>query len=167
MPSHPFWLLPAAGSGQLILTPCPGTKQCTLSDSLTQLKQAGAMAVVTMMTRTELQANQVADIEEQCKALDLSWFHLPIEDDNAPNGYFSVKWSEISAQLHQLLDQDLTLVLHCKGGSGRTGLVAAQLLLERGVELTSAKADIIALRPKAFSPQVHQEYIQDFAANLK
>jgi protein-tyrosine phosphatase len=49
--------------------------------------------------------------------------------------------------------------VHCKGGSGRTGLMAAQILVERGYAKEDALAVVKALRPNALSLAVHQDYL--------
>ena len=53
--SHPYSMksLPHA-PGALIFTPCPGTQASDLAESLKTLKQAGAVALVTLMSDTEL-----------------------------------------------------------------------------------------------------------------
>lgn len=164
---HPFWLLPVLeGKANLVLTPCPGTKEVSLAESLVQLKEQGAKAVVTAMTSAELEKNNVADIGKQCEALGLRWFHQAIEDDNVPQEEFLQAWPETSRQLHQLLAQDGSVVLHCKGGSGRTGLLAAHLLLELGTPLSEAQDAIQALRPNAFTVPKHCDYMAAVAQKI-
>ncbi|EEY43727.1 predicted protein-tyrosine phosphatase [Vibrio mimicus VM223] len=46
------------------------------------------------------------------------------------------------------------------GGSGRTGLLAAHLLLEKGWSLESIITQVQALRPGAFTKEVQVEYVQ-------
>lgn len=84
--SHPYSLksLPHA-PGVLIFTPCPGTQTSALAESLDTLKQAGAVALVTLMSDAELQENGVAQLGIAAKQHGLEWFQLPIEDDQAPD----------------------------------------------------------------------------------
>ena len=53
---HPFDTLPLT-TGQLIFTPCPGTKDASLHDSFAQPKAAGAAALITLMPARELTQN--------------------------------------------------------------------------------------------------------------
>ncbi len=62
-----------------------------------------------------------------------------------------------------MLDVGKTIAIHCKGGSGRTGLVAAQILLERGVPLEQVIDQVRAIRPNALQLPVHQSYINKTA----
>ena len=84
MSLHPFDKLPLSTGGALIFTPCPGTKGASLSDSLAQLKAAGAEAVITLMPNDEMVRNGVADLPDACRSTQLQWFHFPIEDDASP-----------------------------------------------------------------------------------
>ncbi len=52
--------------------------------------------------------------------------------------------------------------MHCMGGSGRTGLLAAHLLLEKGWELQNIITQVQSLRPGAFTKDVQVEYIKQF-----
>jgi len=61
--------------------------------------------------------------------------------------------------VHRLLDAGKRIAVHCKGGSGRTGLMAAQILVERGYTKEDALAAVKALRPKALSLAAHQDYL--------
>lgn len=160
MTTHPsdLLVLNERGAG-LLLTPCPGSKSVAPGDALEQLKAAGADALITLMPENEMAANAVTDLPELCARRGLPWFHLPIEDDHAPEADFVRAWTVQRAAVHQLLDAGKTIAIHCKGGSGRTGLMATQILVERGWSKDDAIAAVKALRPQAMSLLAHQAYI--------
>jgi protein-tyrosine phosphatase len=164
--NHPFTILPLNNGAGLIFTPCPGTKEVDLKTSLTQLATAGAGAVLTLMPTEEIQRNQVVDLPLLCAELDLQWFHLPIEDDHAPEQEFQSAWQLSKMQIHALLDAGKSIAIHCKGGSGRTGLVAAQILLERGLLIDEVIEQVRAIRPTALQVPAHQIYIKQVAQQL-
>jgi hypothetical protein len=120
---HPFNFLPLVNGANLIFTPCPGTKDVGLQQSLEQLAAAGASAILTLMPTAEMQRNAVVDMPELCEQLGLKWFHLPIEDDHAPEQEFTAAWNVTKEKVHALLNSGKSIAIHCKGGSGRTGLV--------------------------------------------
>lgn len=165
--THPFTPMTINDHlGKLLFTPCPGTKEIDLKTSLTQLAAAGASAVLTLMPSEEMQRNQVTDLPLICTELNLSWFHLPIEDDHAPEQEFNSAWQASRVQIHALLDAGKSIAIHCKGGSGRTGLVAAQILLERGFPIDEVIERVRAIRPNALQVQAHQVYIHQVAQQL-
>jgi protein-tyrosine phosphatase len=163
MQPHPYSLLTAADlQGQLIFTPCPGTKDTSVVAALDTLKEAGAAALLTLMPSEELRQNDVNDLPEQCRQRGIEWFHLPIEDDQAPGSAFQSAWALSRERLKQLLGEGQNIAIHCKGGSGRTGLIAAQLLIECGMPLRAAIKQVQTLRPRAIQHPAHINYISQF-----
>ncbi|MBD1577678.1 phosphatase [Vibrio sp. S11_S32] len=159
---HPTWEL-KLDTGALILTPCPGTKIVSLIESLQQLKAQGVSAVVTALSIEEMQQKGVDDLSKQVEALGMKWYHAPIEDDQAPDASFMQQWSALSQALHQHIDKGEKVAMHCMGGSGRTGLLAAHFLLEKDWPLDLIIEQVQALRPGAFTKPDQIEYIRAFA----
>ncbi|NVD08172.1 phosphatase [Vibrio sp. JPW-9-11-11] len=161
--THPTWQL-NLDSGALVLTPCPGTKGVGLMASLEQLKQQGVEAIVTALDDAELASKQVEALGRETQQLGMQWFQIEIEDDCAPDQRFTTKWQQASPVLHQIVDRGGKVALHCMGGSGRTGLFAAHLLLEKGWPLENIITQVQALRPGAFTKPVQLDYITAVAA---
>ncbi|AEY00215.1 protein tyrosine phosphatase [Oceanimonas sp. GK1] len=159
---HPSWSL-AVEQGTLLLTPCPGTQGVELCESLSQLKAGGATAVITLMTADELHEEGLPDFSRAVKAAGLDWFHLPVPDFGVPGADFEQAWQACHLELQQRLRSGDTLALHCKGGSGRTGMVAARLMLAAGFAPEAAITAIQALRPRAFSYPAQRDYLLNSA----
>ncbi|MCG9598609.1 cyclin-dependent kinase inhibitor 3 family protein [Vibrio sp. Isolate25] len=160
--THPTWQLDLE-QGALVLTPCPGTKGVDLEASLVQLKEQGVEAIVTALDNTELENKGVAQLGEATEKLGMQWFQIEIEDDCAPGDDFAVKWQQASSALHQVVDNGGKVAMHCMGGSGRTGLLAAHLLLEKQWSLSDIVKEVQALRPGAFTKPVQVDYINAVA----
>lgn len=162
--THPTWQLDIndGSSAALILTPCPGTKGLGLVASLQQLKEQGVMAVVTALSDEEMASKGVETLGVEVARLGMSWHQIVIEDDAAPDASFAQQWEVASPLLHAALQQGTKVALHCMGGSGRTGLFAAHLLLELGWNIETIVRDVQALRPGAFTKPLQVEYIQQF-----
>ncbi|MEI8593265.1 cyclin-dependent kinase inhibitor 3 family protein [Photobacterium sp. Hal280] len=162
--THPIWTLPVTETSALVLTPCPGTKGVSLADSLAQLKAQGVRAVVTAINPQEMADKDVADLGQLVAQSGMLWAHTPIEDDAAPDSEFAAHWQAASPQLHKIIAEGGKIALHCMGGSGRTGLLAAHLLLEMGWPLSRIIEDVQALRPGAFTKPVQVDYIRQVAS---
>ena len=161
--THPYDILRVPGlAGALIFTPCPGTREATLEQALLALKQAGAAGVITLMPHSELAASGAGQIAQQCQALDLAWYHLPVADEQVPLEDFGEGWRASRQALVEHLRGGRSLAIHCKGGSGRTGLIAARLLIEAGIARSEAIALVQALRPKAIQHPAHLNWIKQF-----
>jgi protein-tyrosine phosphatase len=164
--THPHDILPLTEGGRLIFTPCPGTKGVGLEESLSQLKQAGASALISLTPQTEMAHLQVEALPQACNKHGLDWFHLPIEDDAAPAAEFALGWARDREKILAILDQEGAVAIHCKGGSGRTGLMAAIIMLERGIDLEQVTSMVQHLRPKALQLQAHVEHLNELAGKL-
>ena len=163
--NHPYDLLSIPGiQGKLIFTPCPGTKDSSLVDSLATLKQAGASAVISLMPASELASNGAEDIGKQCQAQDMAWFHLPVADEQVPLEDFGQGWKASKQSILERLNAGQDIAIHCKGGSGRTGLIAARIMIEAGIPRADAIALVQALRPKAIQHPAHINWITQFDA---
>lgn len=157
---HPFDTLNLPSGGQFIFTPCPGTKGEPLAESLNTLKQAGATDIVTMLSDEELAFLGVADLGQQCEAAGLNWFQLPVEDDQGPQEPFFNAFKVHRDTLLQRLHNNATIVIHCRGGTGRTGMMAAILLLESGMDWETARSLIQSVRPKSLTIDSQVNFLQ-------
>ena len=164
MSSHPFDKLPLSDGSTLIFTPCPGTRGADLRASLAQLAEAGTKAVVTLMPDDEMARNDVSELPRVCSEMGLQWFHFPIEDDASPGELFQAAWSKDKQRVLGILDQHGAVAIHCKGGSGRTGLMAAIILLERGMHQEQVVAQVKSLRPNALKLKPHTDYLAQIRA---
>lgn len=158
---HPTWELIVDDSA-LVLMPCPGTKEVNLDDTLTQLKNDGVVAIVSATTNDEFIKKAIPMFGDSVAEHGMKWFHLPIEDDAVPDESFECGWEFSSSEILELLKSG-KVALHCMGGSGRTGLLAARVLLDLDWSLEDIVTQIKALRPNAFSKSEQKEYISQIA----
>lgn len=156
---HPFDILTLDNGAKLIFTPYPGTKGVSIVDSLKSLKEAGAQAVITMMTMAELTEKQADTLPSLCAELRMDWYHLPVEDSCAPEEPFAQAFAQQKAILLGLVESSATIVIHCHGGSGRTGMMAAILMLELGYAPAQVKSQIQLIRPKSLTSPVQVNYL--------
>ncbi len=158
--SHPLRIdfLEAPGGGFIGMTFCPGKKQAgavsgtwdrDLDLDLAAIQKWGAVAVVTLMEQSELVEYRVERLGVAVKALGMEWHHLPIIDADVPREPFEAGWIQSGPKLRSHLAEGRRIVLHCRGGLGRTGTIAARLLAELGMPAPAAIAAVRAARPGA------------------
>lgn len=159
MNKHPYDVLNLPDQGCLVFTPCPGTKGVDLETSVSELHQAGADAIVTMMTDEELAKFEVASLPDVVRQSGMSWFHFPVEDDAAPGEVFEQSWQAHKADVLALIEQGKCVAIHCRGGSGRTGFMAAVIMRELGMDAVQATRLVKGLRPNSLKLPAHSEYL--------
>lgn len=160
MTAHPITYLPLPNGAQFIFTPCPGTKESSLEAAVNTLATAGAKAVITVLPDEEIQTLDVSDLGKQIIHSGMQWFQLPIEDGQSPGSLFLSTFSAVKNELVTLLKNKSTIAIHCRGGSGRTGLLAAILLLELGVDWRSTKSLVQSARPNALTLDAHTHFLE-------
>ena len=88
--------------------------------------------MVTLVTREEMEYLKVRDLGEGVRSRKMDWWHLPIPDGHAPDEHFEARWVEAGAAIRNHLRSGRDVLVHCKGGLGRAGTIAARLMVELG-----------------------------------
>lgn len=158
MISHPFDILTLENGAQLIFTPCPGTKEAKLADAVNTLKQAGTEMLLTLMFDDEMEKLSAQRLPDTCAENDIIWLQLPILDDAAPNQIFENQWQAHKANILAVINNKGTVAVHCKGGSGRTGLVIGLLLLEFGYPSSKVIETVQKIRPNSLKNTFQLDY---------
>ncbi|GGA82478.1 phosphatase [Neiella marina] len=161
MSAHPYQTL-WFNELTLLFTPCPGTKEQSLDDSLQTLKDAGAEVLITMMPSEEMVKNQVTEIPELCQRLALDWYHFPVEDDCAPEQDFESAWAKNKTAVTAAAKANKTFAVHCKGGTGRTGLMIALILAELGLGVDEIIERVQAVKEKSLTLAPHIAYLKNY-----
>lgn len=118
--------------------------------------------LLSLMPQKELEKNNVETINSECNKHDITWFHLPINDDEAPQQPFTSRWNTHKTDILQAILQKQTIAIHCKGGTGRTGLVAALILNSVGYTKEEVYGLVQGIRPKALTIELQKEYFENF-----
>jgi hypothetical protein len=102
----------------------------------------------------------VPDLPEMARRYGLRWYHLPIVDASIPDGDFEIAWQTVGVELREILLEGGKIVIHCRGGLGRTGMIAARLLVELGMEPEAAIKAVRKVRPGAIQTISQEEYVR-------
>ena len=144
--THPLQIAEVRASpshGRIGITFCPGKHDHLASTGawardlgidLDAISAWGAKLVLTLVEPTELKALKVPHLGEEVKNRGLEWRHLPIADYSIPGDDFEQRWTEEGREIRELLRKGDDVVVHCKGGLGRAGMIAARLLVELGMD---------------------------------
>ena len=92
---------------------------------------------------------RVERLGEEVLRRGMLWFHLPIVDVSTPKEAFERQWDVAGSQLRTLLRNARDVLVHCRGGLGRAGTIAARLLIELGMDPPTAIRQVRAVRPGA------------------
>jgi ADP-ribosyl-[dinitrogen reductase] hydrolase len=155
--------------GRVGMTICPGKKGSSLygapwrrdlATDLRQIKQWDPALVVSLMEVEEFDHLGVAHLAESMRETGIPWLHLPIPDTQAPGRAFQEAWQKEGPRVRELLCRGGLVLLHCRGGLGRTGTLAAQLLVEFGSEPEKAIEAVRKARNGAIETEVQEKYLR-------
>lgn len=171
--SHPLSIdAVRCGLGEIGLTLCPGKKGASvygapwdrdLASDLAVIKKWGATTLVTFLEDHEFGILSVPDLGQKAEEFGLEWHHLPIPDVKVPTERFELLWTYSGHVLRKKLASGEKIVLHCRGGLGRTGVVGARLLIEFGLDPSDAIGRVRAARKGAIETKEQKKYVLSVA----
>lgn len=159
--THPYDRLTLDNGAAFIFTPCPGTKEADLTSSIHTLKEAGADIIISMLPDDEMAKLKVTKLGKETEQQGMMWYQLPVEDDHAPEQDFFSAFNPVKEAILGHLKEKKTLVIHCRGGTGRTGMMAAILLLESGYQWEQAKSLVQSIRPTSLTIPAHVAFLEE------
>jgi protein-tyrosine phosphatase len=129
-----------------------------LDTDLDSIYAWAARTIVTLLEQHELAHLAITRLGEEVQRRGMKWLHLPIPDVSAPGSEFESKWPAVSKHLRSRLDAGENILIHCRGGVGRSGMVAARLLCESGVDAEEAIARVRAARSGAIETWEQEQW---------
>ncbi len=134
-----------------------------LEDEMAEWRRNGVDTVLSLLTPEEEQDLDLKRESQEVGARGMTFASLPIPDRQVPNSE-----SEVSGILDRI-EADLSagkgVVVHCRQGVGRSGLVAACLLVTKGLTPESAVKTVSAARGMSVPETAEQRrWIDHYAA---
>jgi len=134
-----------------------------LKDELAAWKKAEINTVLSLLTPEEDQDLDLSDEATEAKAQGLGFSSFPIPDRQVPKS--EAKLAEALEKVGGALSNGKNVVVHCRQGIGRSGLVAACLLVRNGMSPGAAVEAVSAARgaPVPETPE-QRDWIDHYAA---
>ena len=170
--SHPLrldWLDPPARVGMTLL---PGVIDSSsegfrwerdLATDLAALRAAGTTALVCLLEDHEFARYGVPDFVAKVQAAGLELLRLAIPDTRIPHDLAAVDPLLDAIDAHEASGGKL--VIHCRGGLGRTGTIAGCYLVRRGQSPAQALATLHRVRKTPRCPEnpLQEQFIARYA----
>src|SRR5262245_38349161 len=137
-----------------------------LSDEVRAWRAAGVDVVVSLLTRSENSELGLTREGEEVIEQGLAFVNFPILDRRVPESEKSVV--ELASQLHELLANGKRVGIHCRQSIGRSGLIAASVLVIAGERPSAAFENVRAGRGVHVPDTEEQErWVYVLAKNVK
>ncbi len=162
----------SGGCGWVAITLAPG-KQTTgtynywdrdLDRDLDRLRELGTTTLIPFLEDDELRRLEIPNLIESAKSKGFTVGRFPFHDGGIPKDMDST--IEMVDDIISFLNDGERIVMHCNGGLGRAGTMAACVRLALGLDKT-AKAAIASVRKirsrRAIETRTQEDFIAKFA----
>ncbi len=136
------------GQGALALSAVPAHSGDLAAD-VDAVVAWGATLVVSATERDEMAALGAEDLPTLLRDTGIAWAHFPIRDFGVPEGDVAHHWARLSTLARSHLQKGARVLVHCRGGCGRSGMLVLRLMVESGEAAEEALQRLRAVRPCA------------------
>ncbi len=133
-----------------------------MEEDLQTAKDAGAHEIVSLLTADEVESASLHAEAETARRLGMKFKRFGIQDHGVPtvdrglDGFLKA--------IHRELEVGRSVLVHCSGGKGRSGLIAGAVMAMEGVEVDDALRAMRAARHAKMPETDEQEqWLRDFA----
>jgi protein-tyrosine phosphatase len=156
--------------GSMGLTFCPGKKHNGIYGAWDRDLEIDILAIKSWGADIWLNTMEIEDMvsvkidpmtfENSINAANISYLHFPIIDGRIPDTDSEVYWKNILSPLLQThLRNGKKILIHCRGGLGRTGTIAARLLVDLGLDSDDAISIVRNCREGAIENSIQEQWI--------
>ena len=131
------------GRGYLAMMPHPAS----LGDpaaAFTALAARGVRQVVSLLRDDESERLGLGDEAGLAQASGIAFSRFPVTDMGAPRSVGG--FAQLAGRLYRDVDAGRSTVIHCRAGVGRSGLLAAAVLMQDGRDARTAFAQVARRR---------------------
>ncbi len=138
-----IYRLATIGNGILAAMPCP-IIDSTGSEPFAGIAKQGFRHVVSLLEAGEARQLGLEAEGELVRAQSLEFTAFPIPDLGLPPSL--PDFAQLTLEIWQQVNAGTSTLVHCRAGVGRSGLVAAGILLQAGLDLEPSLRQISACR---------------------
>ena len=136
-----------------------------LEDEAREWARLGIDVVVSLLTPDEVEEFDLTDEARLCRSHGMEFVALPVPDRGVPPSREAVL--EVVSQLDAQLASGKTVGIHCRQGIGRSGVLAACLLVSSGLSPESAFERLSESRGRPIPETSEQQaWVEGFAPEL-
>ncbi|MEI4262632.1 protein-tyrosine phosphatase family protein [Roseovarius sp. D0-M9] len=143
--------------GILAIAPLPGAGGDYDAD-LEHLRDWRPAMVLSMTEAHEMTAVGAADLNHAIVAMGARWVHVPVPDFGVPDAAGTAIWRKRAPLAISALRGGGRVLIHCRGGCGRSGMAALRLMVEAGEPAEAALARLRAVRACAVETSAQRRW---------
>lgn len=134
--------------GSLAISQMPG-KRGDYAGDLAFVRDWKPSIVISAVSRAELVEASAETFQSDIQESGSRWVHLPIVDYGLPDDSVLDIWDGVCADVLRVLRGQGRVLIHCKGGCGRSGMLALRVMVAAGEDAVDALFRLRKIRPCA------------------
>ena len=137
-----FWI-DAAPAGRLgiMARPCGGD---LLRDDVAAWRATGVDLLISLLEAEEIRELALEAEAELCRAAGIDYISFPVRDYGVPTSFRDA--AALARSIAARITEGASVAIHCRGGAGRSSIMAACVLISGGVSDDDALASIARAR---------------------
>jgi len=158
-----YWIS-APWTGKLAIIPRPRGGEW-LADDVRQLADSGLNVVVSLLTESEASELGLTDERQLLADQGIQFLQFPIADLDVPTAGEAAL--DFLSKVIALLERGQNVAIHCRQSVGRSGMIAASLLIMEGTDPEMALETVSKARGLAVpETPAQREWIINFPRRL-
>ncbi|MCF6234233.1 MAG: protein phosphatase [Rhodobacteraceae bacterium] len=147
----------SADLGEIAISPLPGRFGAYPKD-FRHIARWAPNLVLSMTTLPEMDRAGASGLPVDLATMGCKWRHLPVADFGTPKDPTGHIWSDASGQARQVLASGGRVLVHCRGGCGRSGMAIVRILVDMGEPAEIALTRLRAVRGCAVETQAQMRW---------
>ncbi len=115
-----------------------------LEDEINHLKNNEVGVLVSLLEKDEIYELKLNNEEQLCRTKNITYINFPISDRDIPKQDGDT--DKLIDTLTKKIDEGHSVVIHCRMGIGRSSIIAACILLQKGLKADDVVANICKVR---------------------
>ena len=162
---HPFEVFEISLGPALLGISClPGLQGNFLAD-IEKIFNWKPATIVSLTEKKEMEDLGARDFISLIEKEKIPWLHFPINDFGIVDQQRKFLWESISKNIHQKINNGDRILVHCRGGCGRSGMIVLRIMIEFGEDPEKALERLRKIRPCAVETEAQENWAKLTEAN--
>ena len=145
------------GSALLGISRLPGLEGNFLGD-IEKIFNWKPATIISLTEKKEMEDLGASDFISLIEKEKIPWLHFPIKDFGTVDQQREFLWEPISKNMLQKVNNGDRILIHCRGGCGRSGMIVLRIMIEFGEDPEEALKRLRKIRPCAVETEAQQNW---------
>ena len=147
----------SVGPAILGMSPLPGLTGDFLAD-VEKIFNWNPTTILSLTPKEEMEDLGASDFVSMIAKERIPWVHFPIKDFSIVDQQQEVLWEKISKNINLQINNGNRILVHCRGGCGRTGMIVLRFMIEFGEDPEKALERLRVIRPCAIETRAQENW---------